>query len=282
MANRERCFFYAPTWDCPPNGPIKLGNVIPSVKKPHRALSCVSPEDSTLLKTEKKTFQYTKEKLRSGRFSILTKFLSILGFGVDVGAEIDNSDEEMFMFDTVETIEFVPTADYVQSSVESANVRRFLQTSRYRKPVYIITGVKIVTGAKANTTKSRAMGANLAVEVDGTLLSGGAVPIGGGPGIEGKVGKKAGTGWEGSSDFVFAYRVSKVFVSEDVDKSPTEEEYRKGAMLGDERKKVKLPGLAILEIEDPAAEAEGFDAEQLLEDGDVVFCAVPREDESDE
>ncbi|KAF6838215.1 hypothetical protein CPLU01_02576 [Colletotrichum plurivorum] len=258
MANREHNFFYAPTWDYPPNGPIKLGNVIPSVKKPHRPLSCVSPEDSALLKTEKKTVQYTKEKLRSGRFSILTKFLSIFGFGVDVGAEIDNNDEEMFTFDTVETTEFVPTADYVESAVESANVRRFLQTSRYRKPVYIITGVKIVTGAKANTTKSR------------------------GPGIEGKVGKKVGTSWEGSSDFVFAYRVSKVFVSEDADKSPTEEEYRKGAMLGDERKEVKLPGLAVLKIEEPAAEAEGFDAEKLLEDDAVVFCAIPREEESDE
>ncbi|KAF6812643.1 hypothetical protein CSOJ01_05062 [Colletotrichum sojae] len=220
MANRERYFFYAPTWDYPPNGPIKLGNVIPSVKKPQQALSCVSPEDSILLKTEKRL---------------------MLGFGVDIGAEIDNNDEESF------------------TSVESANVRRFLQTSRYRKPVYIITGVKIVTGAKANSTKSRSVGGNLAVEVDGTLLSGGAVPIGGGPGIEGKVGKKAGTSWEGSSDFVFAYRVSKVF-----------------------RKEVKLQELAVLKIEEPAAEAEGFDAEQLLEDGDVVFCAIHREEESDE
>lgn len=88
MANREFCFFYAPTWDYPPGGPIKLGSVITSVKKPQRPLfSPPAPED--VFSTEKKSVQYTKEKLRRGKFSILTKFLSVLGFGIDVGAEID-------------------------------------------------------------------------------------------------------------------------------------------------------------------------------------------------
>lgn len=91
MANRQYFFFYAPTWDYPPDGPIKLGNVITSVKKPERPFYCAPPpEGSGVFSTEKTSVQYTKEKLRSGKFSILTKFLSILGFGVDVGAEVDN------------------------------------------------------------------------------------------------------------------------------------------------------------------------------------------------
>jgi hypothetical protein len=90
MANRDFFFFYAPTWDYPPGGPIKLGNVITSVKNPHRPLFCSPPpEESDVFRTEKKSVQYTKEKLRRGRFSILTKFLSVLGFGIDIGATID-------------------------------------------------------------------------------------------------------------------------------------------------------------------------------------------------
>lgn len=89
MANREFFFFYAPTWDFPPDGPIKLGNVIRSVKRPQRPLSCSPPPDDDVFKTEKRSVQYTKEKLRSGKFSILTKFLSVLGFGIDVGAEVE-------------------------------------------------------------------------------------------------------------------------------------------------------------------------------------------------
>lgn len=91
MANREFFFFYPPTWDFPPGGPIKLGNIITSVKKPKRPLSHSPPlEDSDIFKTEKRSVQYTKEKLRRGKFSILTKFFSVLGFSVDVSAEVDN------------------------------------------------------------------------------------------------------------------------------------------------------------------------------------------------
>ena len=90
MANRQATYFYAPTWDYPPDGPIRLGNVISSVKEPHRPrFYCPPSDESDVSKLEKKSVQYTKEKSKSGRFSILTKFLSILGFGVDVGVEIE-------------------------------------------------------------------------------------------------------------------------------------------------------------------------------------------------
>jgi hypothetical protein len=91
MANRGLFFFYAPTSGFPPGGPIELGNVITSVKRPQLFLSSSPPpEDCDIFKTQKRSVQYTKEKLRNGKFSILTRFLNVLGFGVDIGAEIDN------------------------------------------------------------------------------------------------------------------------------------------------------------------------------------------------
>ncbi|KAM0546215.1 hypothetical protein ACHAPJ_011001 [Fusarium lateritium] len=276
MANREFFYFYAPTWDSPPNGPIKLGNVISSVKRPDQPLFCYPPsEDTDIFKTEKKSVQYAKEKLKSGRFSILTKFLSVFGFGVDVGAEVERSDEETFVFQTLETTHFIPTAAYLQKCIEADRVRRHLEISRFRKPVYVITGLKVVTGAEANTLKSRTLGGNLSAEVDGTVWSGGAVPIGGGPGIEGKVTNSQRTKWEGSSDFVFAVRLSKVVVKKG---EINEEEYRKGAML-DDGWKVNQPDLSIVSVEEPDAKAEGFDEEKLMDDDEVVLCAIPREEE---
>ncbi|KAJ4186487.1 hypothetical protein NW755_007782 [Fusarium falciforme] len=283
MANRDFFFFYAPTWDYPPGGPIKLGNVITSVKNPHRPLFCSPPpEESDIFRTEKKSVQYTKEKLRRGRFSILTKFLNVLGFGIDIGAEIDRSDEETFVFDTLETTQFIPTPSYVQTCVEGKNVRDFLERSKYRKPVYIITGLKVVTGAQANTIKSRSVGGAVGVEVDATIWTGGAVPIGGGPGVEGEVGNKVSTKWEGSSDFVFAFRVSKVRVGEAPGQVLSEKEHREGAMLEREYTKPKDPELSVLEVEQPDARAEGFDLEEVMDDEDIVFCAIPREEESDD
>lgn len=85
MANRIPCFFYAPTWDFPPGGPIKLGNVIASVKIPELPLytTQILAEDETY-STEKRTVEFSNEKLREGRFSIFTRFMSFLGIGVDL------------------------------------------------------------------------------------------------------------------------------------------------------------------------------------------------------
>ncbi|SPJ79063.1 uncharacterized protein FTOL_07454 [Fusarium torulosum] len=175
MANRKICYFYTPTWDYSPESPIKLRNVISSVKRPHLPLFTAPPLDKTgIFTTEKKSAEYTKEKLRSGRFSILTKFLSVFGFGVDVGAEVESSDEETHTFDTLETAQFFPTSTYLQECIDSEEIRRWLDKSRYRKPLYLITGLKVVTGAEA-TTKSRTVGGNLSVGVDGTVRSGGAI-----------------------------------------------------------------------------------------------------------
>ncbi|KAJ3958536.1 hypothetical protein N0V92_004864 [Colletotrichum tropicale] len=281
MANREFVFFYAPTWDYPPEGPIKLGNIITSVKKPHLPISCIPPLDEDgVFRTQKRSVKYTKEKMQSGKFSILTKFLSILGFGIDVGAEVTKCDEESFIFNTIDTTQFNPSPTYLQHSIENTNVRRFLQATSYRKPVYVITGIKVVKGAEANTSKSRGIGGNIAVEVDGTLLSGGTVPVGEGPGVEGKVYDKKGTSWGGSSDFVFAFRVSRVFVNK-ADQVSSEEEYLKGAMLGEYGQPTKELSLVITRVEEPRAEEKGYEAKELMDDGSLVLCAIPQDEELD-
>lgn len=119
------------------------------------------------------------------------------------------------------------------------------------------------------------------MEVDGTLLSGGTVPVGGGPGVEGKVDEKKGTSWGGSSDFVFAFRVSRVFVNK-TDQVSSEEEYLKGAMLGEEAKPMTDLTLVITRLEEPKAEEEGCEAQELMDDDTMVICAIPPDDESDE
>ncbi|KAM0442275.1 hypothetical protein ACHAQK_004607 [Fusarium lateritium] len=256
MANRQFFYFYAPTWDYPAEGPIKLGNVLSSVKKPHLPLFTAPPSDETgIFKTEKKSVEYTKEKLKSGRFSILTKFLSVFGFGVDVGAEVERSDEELFKFDTLETTQFIPTSTYLQGCIESEEIRRWLEKSRYRKPLYVITGLKVVTGAEANTAKSRTVGGNLSAEVDGS---------------------KQGVKWEGGN-FVFAFRVSKVRVAK-TGEVASEKEFNKGAMLENGIPQLKRSELELVSVEDPNPTDEGFHGEELIEDGEIVACAIPKEE----
>ncbi len=159
-------------------------------------------------------------------------------------------------------------------------MRRYLDKARHRKPVYIITGLKTVTGEKAKSYISRSIGGMLDIEVDGTIWSGGTVPIGGGPGIEGKAARKEGTSWQGSSDFVFAFRVRKIKVQ----KTGTlegDEDYKEGAMLEDEVKDTSIATLRVSTVEDPTAEDEGCKVEELVEGDSTIACAIPNIDDDE-
>lgn len=315
MANNVFFYYYAPTWDCPPDGPIKLGNVLTSIKKPEQPLyTAPLPTDSEVFSSEKTEVKYSKERLREGKFSILTKFLSILGVGVDVSAGWKNrylplaspraladvtcalwhrlltqrltesSDDEIYTFQRVETKQFVPKDDYIQKCIEAAAVRRHLDRSRYRKPVYIVTGLKTVYGAKAKSHMSREKTGQAGVSVDGTVWSGGTAPVSVELGVEGKVETKSGINWGGSSNFVFAFRVRKVHVNRKTQEVDKQDDYTKGALLGDEIKKIteELPDLFISSQEDPKAEDEGYDQDELMEGDKVVACAFPMAGDSED
>ncbi|KAI5372047.1 hypothetical protein J4E82_009271 [Alternaria postmessia] len=57
---------------------------------------------------------------------------------------------------------------------------------------------------------SRAVEGLVGVQVDGTIWSGGAVRVGGGPEIRGGLGTKSAVSWTGTTDFVYAYKLSVV------------------------------------------------------------------------
>ncbi|PVH85639.1 hypothetical protein DL98DRAFT_557564 [Cadophora sp. DSE1049] len=285
MANQTFYYFYAPTWDFPPEGPIKLGNVITSIKTPERALFTAPPDLASTTSSTKSSVTFSREKLRSGGFSIVTNFLSVLGLDVTLAANNTNKTSEVFTFESVETTQFVPTEGYFQTAISSPAVHRYLEKSRLRKSVYVITGVKVVRGANSSgkSGRERGVGGEVGVSVDGTIWSGGLVPVGGGPSISSQHERKATESWEASSDFVFAFRVSKIGVK--IKKRGAEEEtglevgkeemYKKGAMLGDE---VEGEGdgdeFEILEG-DVDVEEEGCVEKELWEGDRVVRCAVP-------
>ncbi len=72
MSNIAHYYFYAPTWDYPPGGPIKLGSVISTVKQPEIALYTAPPlTKADVISSEKTHVEFSREKLRAGDFSIL-------------------------------------------------------------------------------------------------------------------------------------------------------------------------------------------------------------------
>jgi hypothetical protein len=45
----------------------------------------------------------------------------------------------------------LPTQAYVEKSMQAADVQDFIVRNRFKKPVYMIMGVKVATGAKVSS-----------------------------------------------------------------------------------------------------------------------------------
>ncbi|KAH9228666.1 hypothetical protein K456DRAFT_1765070 [Colletotrichum gloeosporioides 23] len=208
MASRTPSFFLAPSWDYlpPPVGPIQLGNIITSVETPQEPLCNLAMPSAT---TEQRNFSFSTKQLKERRLGILFKFLSMVtGVGADASVSLENSHNALFTFDSLQTVQFVPTLDYLEKCIGMEPVKRYLMKSRYRKPVYVITGLKIASMPRRG------------------------VPVGVGPEFGIKTETKQKVEWEGTNDFVFAYRLRKVAVKK-TDKVKENSDYVKGAMMED-------------------------------------------------
>ncbi|CAI6097480.1 unnamed protein product [Clonostachys chloroleuca] len=266
----------------PPEGPIKLGNVLISVERPEQPLSTTPPPtENEVFSLEKKDVEHSIKKLRDGNFSLFTKFLNFIGVSVDVTVSWEHSNEEIYKFQKVETQQFIPKDEYIQKCIETPAVRRFLERSRYRKPVYVITGLKTVYGASAKSNESRSKNKKASIAVDGNVLGGGNIAPGAGAGTE----NKKSTSWEGSSDFVFAFRVRKVHVSKKTLVVKDNDDYTKGAKFDRDdafRVKEDIPELSILSQVEATAKEMGYREETLMEGDSPVTCAFSADENSDD
>jgi hypothetical protein len=99
---------------------------------------------------------------------------------------------------------------------------------------------------------------SLGVDLDSSLLGG--IPVGGRPEIYGKVGNEKQVSWEGSGDFVFAFRVRRVKVSRDGEVR-SDEDYTKGANFGVAKETANEPPLRFV-VHDDLGVSEEWGMEQ--------------------
>ena len=137
-----------------------------------------------------------------------------------------------------------------------------------------------MSGAQGATTSSRAIEGIVGVQADGTILSGGIVPVGGGPGVRRRKETKNAVSWKGSTDFVFAFKVSEVRVSK-LGELKCERDYTKGALFEDRAEKDEAKLLAVSVVDASALEPQdGFNS-KAIEEGDTVVTygvVIPNDD----
>ncbi|KAI0543079.1 hypothetical protein GGR58DRAFT_450638 [Xylaria digitata] len=273
MANTIASYFFAPSWDYPRDGPIKIGNVITSIKQPEQPLYNAPLPPGGLVSSEKRGVEFSEEKLRGGKFGVWVRFLSVIG--IDVGGSLNKSNSQLFEFDRIETTQFIPTPEYIAECALAPPVAQFLELSRYRKPVYLITGLKIAIGSKAKLSRSRERTWHINAEVDGTIPSGGSVPVGAGQESEVTRVNESYVCWEESDDFVFAFRMWKIKVEKKTGVTRGQD-FTKGAMLSAETQTriIEVP-FTIVGVEEVGIGETSLERD-LMEDEDGVACVVPK------
>jgi hypothetical protein len=198
------------------------------------------PSKTTL--SWQKTVDVSTANLRAKNLGVFTRVTGVGGGNINL--EWTEAHDKVFSFERVVTVEFWPSYKYIDACFGTKDIESILQLTNY-KPLYLITGIKTVTGAQAQSEDSKTMNVDGSGELDASGVSGGTAPIQGGTNAGAKKEDKLGVSYKSSSDFVFAFRVKKITVSKKT-KEAIMEDMTKGTLLDGEQRSTPLS----FEVED--------------------------------
>lgn len=303
MANTLKTYYFPQNWDISPNGPLSLGSVLSSVKRPlppllinplTGAVPAATPSTTTVSQAEqpnmyrstKYNVSYKTSTAYSGSVSLFASFAApLLGIGPDASASLARDRSLTLHFSRVDTQDWYPTPEELQELVGQPAVSRYLDRLQAwsKKCVLVVTGVKVAYGARAESKDAREAKGELSVALDPGVAGGipGVVEFGPGLGL----GRKRSTevGWESGTEgvedpgFVFAYQVQRVKVKKR-DAGVVEvtgKAYTHGALYGSHRG-VDEPGeyeIEILDAED-STEEEGVLVETMDSEENMRFVPL--------
>jgi hypothetical protein len=141
---------------------------------------------------------------------------------------VSSDSEEAFRFEEMHTEEFFPDSAYVEALLQKSPVATRMLTKQH-KALFVIVGVKTVSGAAVKRAHSGSIGGSLDISVD-AAVAGSPVPVSVGPSVETLSGSKESVSFEGSDDFVFAFRVHKLRVKRR-EEGVHQEAFSKGALF---------------------------------------------------
>ncbi|KAI9667665.1 MAG: hypothetical protein M1821_000482 [Bathelium mastoideum] len=278
----------APTRDSPPNGPIALGNIIASWSTPEEALNSTdstaqSPPLPQIYESIQTNWKSEREKHRAGSGGVWASFLQFVGIGGDFGLSSSKSDKDIYEFERLVTRYLVPSSKYIEEALSHPDVQDFLQRTKSRDPLYMITGIKLAIGATFAREKMRERGINAQFGIDLTAAGMGTTPIQVGPKVDLSRGSSDTESSSALSDFVFAYRLRRIRFKKGI---VVHEDYTKHALysntesLFEDEEGAEIVPEGLFNEEDTA---KGFGSKQEIEaiddeDGEACKVIVPEDD----
>lgn len=182
-----KTYFLCPTSDFifpPPTGPLCLGSIIRSTSAPQYPLNgasivAVANAFPPIVETDWKKTVSAEKGIGAG---VYAQFLQLATGGLPLGPEVkvehSTKMKNTFAFDTMTTLSFEPTQEYVEQAVKAPAVQAWLREPRQKfalvNALFLVTGMKLVKGAKImySTSQSTAVEGNLGIDVSalGTTL----------------------------------------------------------------------------------------------------------------
>ncbi|KAF7517072.1 hypothetical protein G7054_g13927 [Neopestalotiopsis clavispora] len=209
MASHTPTYIPTPNWDIPANSDlVVLGRLIKDPKDPQSKIpeSGVSPIlASAIYQGEKTDWETTLEKMHSGTIGLWAKCMQLVGGGLSFNQV--KSSMENHRFSVLETKYFLPGDEYLSRALEDPGTRAYLQVHNWRKPVYLITGIKTARGASVRTDQKTSRSTRIELKADATTV-GANVEMG--PEANWDLGKKSDISYGGSTDYIFAYQLMRI------------------------------------------------------------------------
>jgi hypothetical protein len=160
--------------------------------------------------TAQTDFRETTSKGFAGAVGLNANLVQGLAGSADIMYGFSRARKENYQCDTLETIEFEPTKDFIDASIDaSPRVQGALRKALPgKKRVFMITGLKIATGLNTSVSTTTQHGPMLQVGFDATALG---IPAGVGPEVElAKASARTISSGKSNDKVVFAYRVVRI------------------------------------------------------------------------
>lgn len=185
---------------------------------------------------------------------------------------MSSGSDDTFRFEKMYTEEFFPDEQYIKALIQRSPIAVRMLTKQ-RKPLFVIVGVKTVSGAAVKRAHSSNVGGSLDIIIDGAVV-GSPAPVSVGPSVVSSSGNNESVSFEESDDFVFAFRVQKVRMKRHDNLS--KEDYTKGAMFEYGSARNNEPqSLEISELGESDT-LDGFVSQGVDDEDDQAMVHVPK------
>jgi hypothetical protein len=224
-------YLLAPNFDLPPppSGPLQLGHILDDPTEPRYPLNpddVIAPLDSKSYTQAVTGFSATRSQLHESGFRLWAKLTDLVPVGADAGVIGKKDSTDVYSIKTIDTEFFLPSKKYLEASVHRPDVKRFLEGSRWRNSIFMITGLKVARGASVTSYRLSEQKAGGEASVNLAPVT---VPLSIGAGGGRNITAEELTKTDGSGDFVLAYQLRKIIYKKG--KPAKHESYNKGAVF---------------------------------------------------